>query len=204
MSFTQLSKSMVYFWSAVKVKLFEISSQAGKSNNCGPLISSPSSPSASPHWWCWSWRALLQFGQWCMLLQVPEAFFSLILGTIGGWLIGQTQGTDPHTHRPTLTHSLSGSEQGLSCCSTLVWGFSSVGRVTEGWWSKTLAASKVLTPLEEGQEEVEFLFFKNSIRRFLSLFMVEGFFLLLTGRGSGILSPFSREMEKVPNETLIE
>ena len=47
--------------------------------------------------------------------------------------IGQTQGTDPHTHRPTLTHSLSGSEQGLSCCSTLVWGFSSVGRVTEGW-----------------------------------------------------------------------
>ena len=153
MSFTQLSKSMVYFWSAVKVKLFEISSQAGKSNNCGPLISSPSSSSTSPHWWCWSWRALLQFGQWCMLLQVPEAFFSLILGTIGGWLIGQTQGTEPHTHRPTLTLSLSGFEQGLSCCSTLVWGFSSVGRVTEGWWSKTLAASKVLTPLEEGQEE---------------------------------------------------
>ena len=87
----------------------------------------------------------------------------------------------------------------------LVWGFSSVGRVTEGWRSKTLAASKVLTPLEEGQEEVaEFLFFKNSILQFLSLFMAEGLFLLLTGRGSGILSPFSREMEKVPNETLIE
>ena len=63
----------------------------------------------------------------------------------------------------------------------------------------------VLTPLEEGQEEVaEFLFFKNSILRFLSLFMAEGRFLLLTGTGSGILFPFSREMEKVPNETLIE
>ena len=160
MSFTQLSKSMVYFWSAVKVKLFEISSQAGKSNNCGPLISSPSSSSTSPHWWCWSWRALLQFGQWCVLLQIPEAFFSLSLGTIGGWLIGQTQGTEPHTQRPTLT-SLSGSEQGLSCCSMLVWGFSSVGRVTEGWRSKTLAASKVLTPFEEEEEVAEFLFLKG-------------------------------------------
>ena len=87
----------------------------------------------------------------------------------------------------------------------LVWGFSSVGRVTEGWRSKTLAASKVLTPFEEEEEVAEFLFFKNSILRFLSLFMAEGrFLLLLTGTGSGILFPFSREMEKVPNETLIE
>ena len=86
----------------------------------------------------------------------------------------------------------------------LVLGFSSVGRVTEGWRSKTLAASKVLTPFEEEEEVAEFLFFKNSILRFLSLFMAEGRFLLLTGTGSGILFPFSREMEKVPNETLIE
>ena len=34
MSFKQLSMSAVYFWSTVKVVLFEISSQAGKSYNC--------------------------------------------------------------------------------------------------------------------------------------------------------------------------
>ena len=95
--------------------------------------------------------------------QIPSDFVSFNFG--GGWLTGwdarHTQGITWQTH-------------GLSRGSALVWGFSSEGRVTEDWRSSTLVSSTVLTPLEKGQEEVEFLFFKNSILRFLSLFMAEG------------------------------
>ena len=166
---------------------------------CSSVVWSP----AATHWCWWSWRGTSQQGQsgrWdderfvvSLDFQIPSDFVSFNFG--GGWLTGwdarHTQGTTWQTH-------------GLSRGSALVWGFSSEGRVTEDWRSSTLVSSTVLTPLEKGQEEVEFLFFKNSILRFLSLFMAEGLFLLLNGRGSGILSPFSRETEKVPNETLIE
>ena len=98
-----------------------------------------------------SWRALLQFGQWCVLLQVPEAFFSLILATglIGGWLIRQRQGTDPHTHRPTLTLSLSGSE-----CWWLLSALCSASspRVPEVWMSRPEAEEKGPRTPAEGRK----------------------------------------------------
>ena len=162
--------SAVYFCSAVKVLLFDIFSHAGKSNNWGPLISSPFSSSTSPHWWCWSWRALLQFGQWCMLLQVPEVFFSLIFGTglIGDWLIRQTQGTDPQTQRElTPTHS-------SSCWWLMLSALGSASSPSvEEWMSHPEAEEEGSeTPAVGRKAGVEEAFLRLKKAIFLSLFLL--------------------------------
>ena len=178
--------SAVYFCSAVKVLLIDISSHADKSNNWGPLISSPSSPSSSPHWWWWSWRALLQFGQWCMLLQVPEVFFSLIFGTglIGDWLIRQTQGTDPQTQRelaPTFS---------CSCWWLMLSALGSASSPsTEEWVSHPEAEEEGSeTPAVGRKAGVEDAFLRLKKAIFLSLFLLLelGLILFFTGEGTWV------------------
>ena len=99
---------------------------------CSSVVWSP----AATHWCWWSWRGTSQQGQsgrWddeqfvvSLDFQIPSDFVSFNFG--GGWLTGwdarHTQGMTWQTH-------------GLSCCSALVWGFSSVGRATEDWRSST-------------------------------------------------------------------
>ena len=104
--------------------------------------------------------------------QIPSDFVRFNFGS--GWLL--LTGWDARH-----TQGLTWQTQGLSCCSTLVLGVSFLGGVTEGWGSKNSGFFQGVNP----------------ILRFLSLFTAEGCFLLLAGTGSGILLPFSKEIESL-------
>ena len=123
---------------------------------------------AAAHWWWWSWGGTSQQGQTDRYHLISWASISVVAGFC--WLV-EMQGTHrvwPDRHKRSLVFQ------------RWFWGFSFLGGVTEGWGSKNSGFFQGVDP----------------ILRLLSLFTAEGCFLLLAGTGTGILLPFSKEMEK--------